>query len=169
MAWLPTLSKQQLEERRREAARLLRQGQLSQAEIARELGVSRTAVCHWAKQLERQGLRGLAARVVSGRPAQMNQADWRKLLALLKRGAKRAGFPTERWTLIRIQLVIWRELGCAYSLPHIWRQLRRLDWSPQCPIARASERDDELVEAWLKHDWPRIKKGASARRNHCIY
>jgi transposase len=102
MAWLPNLSKQQLEERRREAARLLRQGQLSQAEIAQELGVSRTAVCQWAKQLEQQGLRGLAARAVSGRPAQMSRADWRRLLTMLKRGAKRAGFPTERWTLIRI-------------------------------------------------------------------
>src|SRR5512136_252498 len=169
MTWLPTLSKQQLEERRHEAARLLRQRQLSQAEIARELGVSRAAVCQWAKQLEQQGLRGLAARVVPGRPAQISRTDWCRLLTILKRGAKRAGFPTERWTLFRIQLVIWREFGCVYSLSYICRQLHGLNWSPQCPIARASEREDELVEAWLKHDWPRIKKGASARRNHCVY
>ena len=25
--------------------------------------------------------------------------------------------------------------------------------------ASAKERNDELVEAWLKHDWPRIKRG----------
>jgi DNA-binding transcriptional regulator LsrR (DeoR family) len=47
--WRPThLTSEQMEERRLEAARLLRQGQLSQAGIARHLRVSRASVCRWA-------------------------------------------------------------------------------------------------------------------------
>src|SRR5262245_65379724 len=59
--WQPQrLTPEQLEERRLEAGRLLRAGQLSQAEIARHLGVSRTAVSRWAQRLH-DGPRGLAA------------------------------------------------------------------------------------------------------------
>src|SRR5918998_933095 len=38
------------------------------------------------------------------------------------------------------------------------RRLKALGWSPQCPAAYAKERNDELVRAWLRHDWPRINK-----------
>ena len=30
----------------------------------------------------------------------------------------------------------------------------------------AKERDEDLIAAWLRQDWPRIKKSAAARRNH---
>jgi len=44
--WRPThLTSEQMEERRLAGATLLRQGRLSQAEIARKLGVSRASVC----------------------------------------------------------------------------------------------------------------------------
>ena len=80
MTWLPKLDRRQLTERRREGARLLRAGHLSQAAIARELGVSRTAVTLRKQALAESGLRGLAARPVSGRPAQLSNAEWQRLL-----------------------------------------------------------------------------------------
>ncbi|WP_369333667.1 winged helix-turn-helix domain-containing protein [Corallococcus sicarius] len=44
--------------------------------------------------------------------------------------------------------------------PHYLAEcLHRLGLSPQQPRTRAKERDDALVEAWLKRDWPRIKRG----------
>jgi hypothetical protein len=47
--WRPThLTSEQMEERRLAAARLLRQGQLSQADIARHVEGSRACVCRWA-------------------------------------------------------------------------------------------------------------------------
>jgi len=159
MMWQPNhLSREQLTERRREGARLLRQGRLSQAEIARQLGASRMAVCKWAKQLKSAGLRGLAARPTPGRPPQLTLAQWRQVLRLLKRGARRAGFESERWTLPRIQRVVHQEFGVRYSQSYLSRRLRALGWSRQQPVARALERDDALVTAWLKRDWPRIKK-----------
>jgi len=44
-----------------EGGRLISEGNLSQAEIARRLGVSRSAVSQWARQIKqpRRGLKGL--------------------------------------------------------------------------------------------------------------
>ncbi|MCL6510557.1 MAG: helix-turn-helix domain-containing protein [Anaerolineae bacterium] len=57
-----------MEERRREGARLLKAGRLTQAAIARQPGVSRRAVTKWKKQLAESGWRGLKARRARGRP-----------------------------------------------------------------------------------------------------
>ncbi|WP_460494755.1 IS630 family transposase [Dactylosporangium cerinum] len=45
---------------------------------------------------------------------------------------------------------------------HILRQ--RLGWTRQRPARRAVERDDAAIEAWVKRDWPRIKRGTTIRR-----
>ena len=163
MRWLPRLNRAQLTERRRECARLLRAGQLSQATIARQLGVSRAAVTVWKHTLAESGLRGLAARPVPGRPAQLSASDWQRLLRILKRGALRAGFETDRWTLLRIQSIGRREFDVCHSTVWLSRRLAQLGWSVQQPIARALEQDDELVAAWLQQDWPRIKKKLAAK------
>src|SRR3954454_383570 len=68
--WRPTgLAPGPLEERRWAAATLLRQGQMTQAAIARHLGVSRASVCRWAAVLQEQGRRGLRARPRTARRA----------------------------------------------------------------------------------------------------
>lgn len=158
MRWLPKLNRAQMAERRREGARLLRAGRLSQAAIARQLGVSRAAVTSWKQALAESGLRGLAERPVPGRPAQLSTSDWQRLLRILKRGALRAGFETDRWTLPRIQSIVQDEFGVSHSTVWLSRRLAQLGWSVQQPVARALEQEDELVAAWLQQDWPRIKK-----------
>ena len=58
MTWKPTkLTLEQMEERRLKGGRLLKEKRLIQAEIARELGVSRAAVGHWAKRMRSGGLK----------------------------------------------------------------------------------------------------------------
>ena len=161
MLWKPsTLSRQQREERRLYAGKLLKQGKLSQAEIAREVGVSRAAVCQWAKHLKlnRNRLPALRAKAVSGRPSRLQGRQWQQLLKLLSKGALAAGFDTDRWTLPRIRDLIHRQFGVEYHPRSLGRKLRELGWSQQVPAAQARERDEALVEAWLKKDWPRIKK-----------
>ena len=169
MEWIPKrLTRQQMEERRREGARLLRSGKHTQAEIGRQLGVSRATVSDWAKQLAKGGLRTLRRRQAGGRPARLTSANQRALVRQLKRGAVAAGFPTERWTMSRVRQLIEREFGVHYHLHYINRLLSGLGWSLQQPLPRAAERDEDLIRAWLAQDWPRIKKGAAARRRHRV-
>jgi transposase len=84
--------------------------------------------------------------------------------ALLK-GALAHGFPTEVWTLERIAVVIQGLTGVALSNPSVWRLLRdRLGWTVQRPERQATERDQEAIQHWVAHEWPRIKKGPAQNR-----
>jgi len=160
--WKPTkLTRVQMQERRMEGGHLLKQHKLSQAQIAHQLGVSRAAVCKWSRQMRFGGLKRLRQRVSKGRPARLTRLQRQTLLRQLKQGALAANFPTDRWTLGRIQQLIKRSFHIEYHPNYLSRLLGKLDWTPQYPMPRAKERDDELVEAWLREDWPRIKKSAS--------
>lgn len=150
----------QLEERRRAAARLLRSGRHSQADIARALGVSRAAVSQWAARLEDGGgAAALRRRPHTGRPPQLAGDEWAEVLAVLARGARAHGFDTERWTLRRIARVLRHELGVTYHPNSLATLLHAHGWSPQRPATRAKERDEALIAAWLRHDWPAVKRG----------
>jgi len=151
------------------AHKLLRQGKLSLAEIARRLGVSRSAVSQWTSQLAQGGLRQLRRRRSKGRPPKLANAQKQALRHLLKRGARRAGFPTEGWTLQRIQTLIERELQVTYHPTYVARLFQQLGWSPQVPLPRAKERDESLIRAWLAQDWPRIKKSAATQSRNRVF
>jgi putative transposase len=166
MAWQPTkLTAEQKEERRLEAARLLRRG-WPQAEVAREVGASPAAVCGWAKQLAAGGTRALHARKHPGRSSRLTPEQWKEVCELLKAGAVAAGFDTERWTLKRVAHVIEQRYGVHFHPNYLAEPLHRLGFTPQRPATQARERDDSLIKAWLQHDWERIKKGLAEAGQH---
>lgn len=164
--WQPTrLTPAQLEERRFAAARqfpAVLAGRIRQREIAIACGVSAQSVHRWYAAWCAAGRRALRQRAKTGRPARLNEAQWKRLATMLARGAVAAGFDTERWTLRRIGIVVERELGVPYHFRSLGRVLRAHGWSPQRPATRATERNEALIEAWLQRDWPRIKKGLVA-------
>lgn len=162
--WQPSnLTPEQREERRLVAAALLQAGHLSQAQIARHLGVSRRTVSIWARQLTEGGEEALHRRLHAGRKPRLDATQWQQLLQTLHQGAQAAGFPTERWTLVRIQSVIAQQFGVHYNAHYLSACLHRLHWSVQQPATPARERSDLLVQAWLQGDWPRIKKSLTDR------
>lgn len=162
--WVPgRLTPAQLEERRLQAAAWFRSGNLTQAEIARRLGVTPAAVSKWRARWRHGGDQQLRARPRRGRPGQLTAAHWQQLLRRLARGAMAAGFETEQWTLKRIARVIERDFGVRYHPRYLARPLHAHGWSAHRPAPRAKERDEALVLAWLKRDWPAVKKELTAR------
>lgn len=157
-----------MEERRLEGGRLLKVGKLSQAEIARQLGVSRATVSDWAKIIKAKGIRGLRKRKAAGIQSKLNPAQKQKLKYMLDRGALANGFPTDRWTLRRVQQLIQQKFKIIYHPKYLNRLLRNLGFSPQKPLPQAIEQDKALVTTGLQRDWPRIKKVSAARRNNRI-
>jgi transposase len=165
MIWKPSsLTREQMEERRIAGGRLMKSGKLSQAEIARQLGVSRATVSEWAKKADKEGIRGLRSRKAIGGVSKLTEEQKRKLKQFLDRGALASGFSTERWTLQRVAELIEREFEVTYHPNYLNRLLTKLGFSQQMPMPQAIEQDRQLVQAWLERDLPRVKKIATARR-----
>ena len=146
-----------MEERRREAARLLRKG-VSQADVSRIAGVSRQSVSRWGSKLGEEGLRGLRRASRAGRNPRLDGKQLGQLARLLQAGPEAAGFPTGLWTLPRIVQLIEQRFGVEYGTTRVWQLLRQLGFTPQRPTGRARERDEAQIEAWKRKRWPQVKK-----------
>jgi transposase len=153
----PTGSAEELEARRQSAIRLLKQG-LRKAEVARRVGCMRTSVTRWWKQYQRDGPKALKAKPPPHRPCRLAAAQKQRLRRRLLKGARANGFVTDLWTCPRIAELVHRLFGVAYHVDSMPRFLAELGFSCQRPEKRAMERDEEAIQHWVAHDWPRIKK-----------
>jgi transposase len=152
------------EARRLRAAELFAQGR-SQAEVARQLGVSRQAVSRWHARWQQGGVEALRSRGPTGPDPKLSAADLERVEQALLKGATANGFDTDLWTLERVAVVITQLTGVRHHPAHVWSILRqRLGWTLQRPERRASERDEEAIARWVAHEWPRIKKGLAQNR-----
>jgi len=145
-----------LQRRRLRAGRLLLKG-VTQAEVARRVGVSRATVCEWNERLAQGGLDALRRRP-RGRPAGLDAAMRRELAQALKAGAMASGYATELWTLGRVARLIAQRFGLQYSASQVWRILSAMGWSCQRPAGRARERNDQAIREWKHKRWPALKK-----------
>jgi transposase len=152
----------ELERRRFESFRLLKKG-LSEAEVARQLGVHRQSVNRWAAQIEEQGRDGLRKAGRAGRKSRLSEADLKRLESGLKRGPQALGYETNLWTLERVAELIERDCGVTYHPGHVGWLLGKLGWSCQRPTGRALQRDEPAIERWKKRRWPKLKKKPSKK------
>ncbi len=84
-----------IEARRIAGARMLKR-KMTQADVARELGVSRQAVSLWARQLaEVNGALDKLKAKTLGRPKRLDAQQCESMSRMLVAGALQAGFPTE--------------------------------------------------------------------------
>jgi transposase len=160
MRWLHSirLSPKQLEERRLAAHKMLRDGR-TQAEVARELGVTSGAVAHWVKAMETGGKDALKRRPHTGRPPRLKKKQRERLAEMLVEGAEAHGFENDVWTLERVATLIEGEFGVAYHPGHVFKILERLGFSWKKPLKRPINRDEEAIRQWVAQEWPRLKKG----------
>lgn len=149
-----------LEARRRKGMRILARG-VVQAEIARQLEVSRQTVSNWAKALAEDPQAWRSRRL--GRPGGLTDAQRTQLGKALLAGAVANDFPTELWTLARVAKLIERKFGVSYSSVHVWRLLKDMGFSSQRPSARATQRDEQAIGQWKAKRWPLLKKKPAAR------
>ena len=153
----------ELEARRRLAADLLRDGN-TPTEVAQMLGVSLSSIKRWKRAFLRDGLAGLAAMPHPGPRPKLSEDQQHQLCDVLVEGAQAAGYNSDLWTCRRVSDLIREHFGVSYHFNHVGRLLHLLGFSPQQPLRRAWERDEEAIARWREQDWPRIKKrGAIAK------
>jgi transposase len=152
-----TITAAELERRRQLGVQRVRDG-YSQAETARFLGVTRSAVCKWVKAA-RRGPHGLRAKPGRGRPAKLTRRQARRVLGWFSKAATEFGFPNELWTAPRVASLIRRKFGVKFHPRYVCQWLAERRITPQKPRRRPRERDDEAIRHWLRYLWPQIKNG----------
>jgi transposase len=128
-----------LEQRRRRAVQLLQAGQPMSA-VAQQVRASVSSVWRWWQTYQRAGLRGLRPKPTPGRPPRLLGGQLRTLEKILAQGPRRAGYPTDLWTLARVAQVIRREFGIRYHPSHVWRLLTGRGWQRQPLVLSETEK-----------------------------
>jgi transposase len=119
-----------MESRRLLAAQDLQNG-LTQSQIARKFGVSRTTASRWHRALHRKGVESLRKRRATGRPSRLNLEQQQGAAELFRAGARAAGFADERWTTARFASAIELRYGIRYDPDHVGRIMHQLGLRPR--------------------------------------
>jgi transposase len=157
-----------LEWRRFRALHLKRQG-WSRHDIAEALGVSPVSVSRWLARARDGGPEALRARPAPGAPPKLTATQKGLIPEFLWHGAEAYGFRGEVWTCARIAQVIEEEFGVRYHKDHVGRLLKELHWTPQVPIRRAIQRDEEAIRHWRAEVWPDLQRRARRERRVLVF
>jgi transposase len=140
-----------------------------QRDIAEALDVSEDAVSRWLARARQGGAEALRSRPRPGHPPKLSETQKSSIPELLWHGAEAYGFRGEVWTCARIAQVLQEELGVRYHKGHISRLLQELCWTPQLPIRRAIQRDEEAIRQWRSEVWPELQRRARRERRLLIF
>jgi transposase len=129
------LTRDEMESRRLLAAQDLQNG-LTQSQIARKFGVSRTTASRWHGALHRKGVESLRKRRATGRPSRLNLEQQQGVAQLFHAGARAAGFADDRWTTARFASAIDKRYGIRYDPDHVGRIMHQLGLRPRHQTAQ---------------------------------
>jgi transposase len=147
----------------------LKQQAWYQRDIAEALGVREETVSRWLARARDGGPDALLARPGTGRPPKLSDAQKRMIPEFLWHGPEAYGFRGQVWTRARIAQVIEEEFGVRYHKGHVGRLLQELRWTPQVPIKRASQRDEDAIRRWRADVWPELLGRARRERRVLVF
>lgn len=145
-------------EGRRLRAWQLYEADWKQKDIAQALGVSEGAVSQWISKGRAGGMTALQSIPHRGPHPKLTPEQRAQLPHLLNQGAEAFGFHGNVWTTQRVAWLIKHQFGIRYHPAHCSRLLRRLKYSQQKPITRASQRDEGAIARWRNQTFPDLKK-----------
>src|ERR1044072_6220103 len=120
-----SLTRDEMESRRLMAAQDLQAG-VSQSQVARKFGVSRTTASRWNRALSGKGVEALRKRRAPGRPSLLNTEQLKIVSEIYSAGPRSAGMETDRWTTMRLAEAIHARFGIRYDPDHVGRIMHRL-------------------------------------------
>ena len=129
------LTRDEMESRRLLAAEDLQRG-LSQSQVARKFGVSRTTASRWHRALNGNGVEALRKRRAPGRPSRLSAEQLHVAAEIYKAGPRTAGFDSERWTTARFADAIQTRFGIRYDPDHVGRIMHRLGLRERTRVRR---------------------------------
>ena len=150
-------------------ALVLHQHGWTQRAIAEVLGVSEPAVSQWLTAARHRGPDALRSHPPPGAAPHLTADQKRLIPEFLWHGPEAYGFRGQVWTCARIAQVIEQEFGVRYHKDHVGRLLAELHWTPQVPIRRAIQRDEDAIRRWREEVWPELQRRARRERRVLVF
>jgi transposase len=131
---------------------------MSAVQVAAALEVSTKSAYAWRRAWVAGGVQALVSKGAPGPDPRLSQAQVQRLVTVLQQGPAAAGWvEDQRWTLARVCTLIGRMFHITVGITTAWQVLHRAGFTPQQPIARAAERDEQAIERWRRYQWPAVK------------
>ena len=154
------LSHDKLTELRRRAVAAVQDGE-SPGDVARAMRVNRASVYGWLALYRGGGWDNLDARKRGGRKPKLDAKALRWIYQTVTLGnPNQLKMPFVLWSTKLLAAAIEKKFGVKLSKASVCRLLHQLGLSPQRPLWRAYQRDPQVVDRWLKEEYPAIRAAA---------
>jgi len=140
-------------ERVRLAAVAMYEQDIKPVQVAHELRVSTKSAYQWRRRWRAGGTTALASRGAGGAVCRLGSAQLSRLRAALDQCPATWGW----WTLERVTTLIGRLFHVRYTLRGTSYLLHRIGFTPQVPVHRAAERDEQAIATWRDVTWVKLR------------
>lgn len=156
-----------LDRKAQEAIRIMavervREGE-SPSDVIASYGMNRTTIHKWLNRTKGKGagLRKLKLRKGTGRPRSLTAKQEQRVFRWINgKNPMQYGFDFGLWTRRIVSELVLEKYGVNLSLGSIGSLLARLELTPQKPLQRAYQRDQDAIERWQRETFPALVKQA---------
>jgi len=158
------LKRDTLEEIRIRAVKCVEAGESPEV-VINALGFHRGQIYEWLALYREGGIEALKRKKAKGREPKLKGQQLKKLYKIItSKTPIQLRFEFALWTRAMIRELIREEFNVKLSDVSVGRLLRKLGLSPQKPLRRAYQRDEEKVKEWQEKAYPEICKQAKKEK-----
>jgi transposase len=129
--------------------------------VMRSCGYSRTTYYKWCGEYQKRGLAGIKKKSGSGSQPLVARKHWVRIFRWINNKDPRDfGYASGLWTRSIISSLIGKKLKIKIGVGAVGDLLLKMKITPQKPLRRAYERDEQAVLEWKEVTYPRVLKMA---------